>query len=86
VLAFAGEGLAIWGFASGIDAALNGAGNGPGASIIIFFVGSAVLVVALVLAMVALMRSRAKTLPIVAISVALLPIAALIVFALANRR
>jgi ABC-type Na+ efflux pump permease subunit len=86
VLAVAGAGLAFGGFVSGIDAALNGSGSGPGASIIIFFVGSAVLVAALVLAIVALVRSHAKALPIVAISVGLLPIAALIVIALANRR
>jgi uncharacterized membrane protein len=86
VLAVVGSALAVWGFVSGIDAALNGAGRGPGASIITFFVGSGVLIVALVLAIVALMRSRAKTLPIVAISVGLLPIATLMVIALANRR
>ncbi|MDQ1598096.1 MAG: hypothetical protein QOI70_1520 [Microbacteriaceae bacterium] len=86
VLAVMGAGLAIWGFVSGIDAALNGAGRGPGLSIITFFVGSAVLILALVLAIIALMRSHAKTLPIVAISVGLLPIAGLIVIALANRR
>lgn len=84
-LAVVGVGLAIWGFVSGIDATLNGAGT-IGLSIVIFYVGSGVLLVALVLAIIGLVRSQAKTVPTIALAVCLIPIAAIIVIALANRR
>ena len=84
-LAVVGVGLGIWGFVSGIDATLNGAGA-IGTSIVIFYVGSAVLVVALVLAIVGLVRSEQKAVPTVALAVCLIPIAAIIVIALAYRR
>jgi hypothetical protein len=84
-LAVVGVGLAIWGFVAGIDATLNGAGA-IGTSIVIFYVGSAVLVVALVLAIVGLVRSEQKVVPTVALAVCLIPIAAIIVIALAYRR
>lgn len=84
-LAVVGVGLAVWGFVAGIDATLNGAGA-IGTSIVIFYVGSAVLFVALVLAIIGLVRSEAKTVPTVALAVCLIPIAAIIVIALATRR
>ena len=84
-LAVVGVGLAIWGFVAGIDATLNGAGA-IGTSIVIFYVGSAVLFVALVLAIIGLVRSEAKTVPTVALAVCLIPLAAIIVIALADRR
>jgi hypothetical protein len=76
-LAVVGVGLAIWGFVSGIDATLNGAGA-IGTSIVIFYVGSGVLLVALVLAIIGLVRSTSKFVPTVALAVCLI--------ALANRR
>lgn len=84
-LAVVGVGLAVWGFVSGIDATLNGAGA-IGTSIVIFYVGSGVLLVALVLAIIGLVRSRAKTVPTIALLVCLIPIAVIIVIALADRR
>ena len=84
-LAVVGVGLGIWGFVSGIDATLNGAGA-IGTSIVIFYVGSAVLFVAMVLAIIELVRSGAKTVPTVALAVCLIPIAAIIAIALAYRR
>ena len=84
-LAVVGVGLAIWGFVSGIDATLNGSGT-IGTSIVIFYVGSAVLLVALVLAIIGLVRSESKVVPTVALAVCLIPIAAIIVIALAYRR
>ncbi len=84
-LAVVGVGLAIWGFVAGIDATLTGAGA-IGTSIVIFYVGSAVLFVAMVLAIIGLVRSGAKTVPTVALAVCLIPIAAIIVIALAYRR
>lgn len=84
-LAVVGLGLAIWGFVSGIDATLNGAGV-IGTSIVIFYVGSGVLLVSLVLGIIGLVRSQAKTVPTIALALCLIPIAAIIVIALANRR
>ncbi len=86
VLAVVGAAVGYWGFVSGIDYALNGSGGGPGPSIIVFFVGAALSVAAVVLAIVGLMRSSRKTLPTIALVIGLLPIGALIVAALANRR
>ena len=86
VLAVVGAAVGYWGFVSGIDYALNGSGGGPGPSIIVFFVGAALSVAAVVLAIVGLMRSSRKTLPTIALVIGLLPIGALIVTALANRR
>jgi len=84
-LAVVGVGLAIWGFVAGIDETLNGAGA-IGTSIVIFYVGSSVLLVALVLAIIGLVRSESKTVPTVALAVCLIPLAAIIVIALAYRR
>jgi hypothetical protein len=84
-LAVVGVGLAIWGFVAGIDETLNGAGA-ISTSIVIFYVGSSVLFVALVLAIIGLVRSESKTVPTVALAVCLIPIAAMIVIALAYRR
>lgn len=86
VLAVVGLGLAIWGFVSGIDATLNSVAHGPSTSIVIFFVGSAVLVVALILAIIGLVRSHEKMVPSIALVVSLIPIAGLVVFVLAYRR
>lgn len=85
VLAIVGVGLAIWGFVSGIDATLGSSGS-LGTSIVIFYVGSSILFVSLVLAIIGLVRSHEKTVPTIALAVSLLPIAAFIVIALANRR
>lgn len=84
-LAVVGVGLAIWGFVSGIDATLNG-GGAIGTSIVIFYVGSAVLFVSLVLAIIGLVRSEAKIVPTIALAMTLIPIAVIIVIALAYRR
>ena len=59
-LAVVGVGLAIWGFVAGIDATLNSAGAIV-TSIVIFYVESAVLLMATVLAIVGLVRPGAKT-------------------------
>lgn len=85
VLAVVGVGLAIWGFVSGIDATLHDLSKGPGTSIVIFYVGSALLVVALILAVIGLVRSHEKVVPTAALVVSTIPIAVIIVGALAYR-
>ncbi|MET4782563.1 hypothetical protein [Glaciihabitans sp. UYNi722] len=85
LLAVVGAATGYWGFVSGIDYALTGSG-GPGPSIIVFFVGAGLSVAAVVLAIIGLVLSSRKALPTVALVIGLLPIAALIVGALFNRR
>ncbi|MBK4346186.1 hypothetical protein [Lacisediminihabitans changchengi] len=83
VLAIVGAGLGYGGFISGVDAALGG--RLSDASIVIFYVGTGLLVVAVVLSIVGLLRTSAKVLSTVALVVALIPIAGLIVAALGAR-
>jgi hypothetical protein len=86
VLAVVGGVVGYFGFVSGIDFALNGSGRGPGSSIIIFFAGAGIMLAAVILAVIALLRGGAKVIATIALVVALLPIAGLIVTALASRR
>ncbi len=83
VLAIVGAGLGFGGFVTGVDAALGG--RPAGASIIIFYVGAALLVVAVVLAILGLLRTSAKVLSTIALAVGILPITGLIVAALGAR-
>ncbi len=83
VLAIVGAGLGFGGFVTGVDAAL--AGREPGASIIIFYVGAGLLLVAVVLAILGLLRTSAKVLSTIALAVGILPITGLIVAALGAR-
>ncbi len=83
VLATVGAGLGFGGFVTGVDASL--AGRTPGASIIIFYVGSGLLLVAVVLAILGLLRTTAKVLSTVALVVGILPITGLIVAVLGAR-
>lgn len=85
VLAVAGGVVGYIGFVTGIDASLAGDGR-PGLSIVVFFVGVFVLLLAVVLALVALLRTGAKLLATIALVLGLLPIAGLLVFALSFRR
>jgi len=83
VLAIVGAGLGFGGFISGVDAALDG--RFSDASIVIFYVGTGLLVAAVVLAILGLLRTGAKVLSTIALAVALIPIAGLIVAALGAR-
>lgn len=71
--AVVGTVLAAVGFYTGIIAALDGSGSGAGLSMVVFFVGLALNLVAIVLAIVTLVRNGRRLLPVVAIAVALLP-------------
>ncbi len=86
VLAIVGGAVGYFGFVSGIDYALNGSGGGPGSSIIIFYVGAAIELVAVVLAILALIRTTAKVLSTIALVIGLLPVAGLVVAVLSLRR
>ncbi len=84
VLAVVGGAAGYVGFVGGIDAALAGDGT-PGPDLIVFFAAAAVLLVSVVLALVVLLRTRAKLLATVALVLGLLPIAGLLVVVLALR-
>ena len=71
-------------FVFGIGAALDGSGSGAGFFQVLFILGFALALAAIVMSIVALVRGAAKPLPILAIVVALLPFAGLLVVYLAN--
>jgi uncharacterized membrane protein len=83
VLGVVGVGAAFAGFITGVDASL--AGRAPGASIIVFYVGAGLLLVAVVLAIIGLLRTSAKVLSTIALAVGILPVTGLIVAALGAR-
>ena len=65
--------LAVVGFYAGIIAALNGGGNGAGVWLVVMFVGLLLDLIAIVLAIVTLVRGGSRRLPIATIAVALIP-------------
>lgn len=71
--AVVGTVLAIVSFYTGIVAALDASGSGAGLAMVFFFVGLALDLAAIVLAIVTLVRQGRRLLPIVAIAVALVP-------------
>ena len=84
VAAIVGAGLTVWGFLAGIDSALNGGGSGPSPVFLaMFFVGAALVLVALVWSIVRLARGRSRVLSALALVVSLLPIAAVVILRLA---
>lgn len=71
-------------FLFGISAALAGDGSGAWLFQVLFFVGLALALAAVIIAIVRLLRGAAKPLPIVTIVVGLLPFAGVLVLYLAN--
>lgn len=84
IVAIVGVALVPVSFVLGLDAAFSG--NGTGASIftVLFFTGLAMALVALVVAIVLLVRGAGKVLPIATIIVALLPFAGVLALYLVN--
>ncbi len=71
--AIVGTLLAVGGFYGSIIAALVDSGSGAGITLVLFFVGLALDLAAIVLAIVTLVRNGRRRLPVVAIAVALVP-------------
>lgn len=71
--AVVGTVLAVVGFYSSIIAALDGGGSGAGLALVLFLVGLALDLVAIVLAIVTIIRDHRRVLPLIAIGVALIP-------------
>ena len=65
--------LAVVGFYAGIIAALDGSGNGAGVWLVVMFVGLLLDLIAIVLAVITLVRGSRERLPIATIAVALIP-------------
>lgn len=85
VAAIVGAGLIVWAFLAGIDAALNGAGEGAAIWTVLFFVGAILVVAAMVLSLYRLVTGGSKILAWSTIMVAIIPMTATL-FLLATSR
>lgn len=72
--AIVGTLLTLGGFVASILAALVDSGTGAGVTLVIFFVGIALDLIAIVLAIVTLVRNGRRVIPVVAIAIALVPL------------
>jgi hypothetical protein len=79
----AGGILTVVGFLGGIDAALNGSGNGAVLFTVLFFLGGVLVLAGLITGIVCLVRGKHRVLAVVTIVLALLPIIGAIVLRLA---
>jgi len=77
-----GAGMA-WNFVNGVNAALDGSGNGAGLFVVLFLVSAALVLAALVISIVCLVRGKARGVSGVALIVSLVPIVAVIVLRIA---
>ena len=83
LLAVVGGAAMAWSFVVGVNVALDSSGSGAGPFIVVFLIGAAAVLVALVLAIVGLVRKRSRVLSVIAIVIALLPIAGVVVLRIA---
>jgi hypothetical protein len=83
LLAVLGTAAMAWSFVVGIDAALDGSGSGAGPYTVVFLIAAAAVVLALILAIVGLVRRRARVLSVITILVALIPIVGVVVLRVA---
>lgn len=79
----AGGILTVIGFLGGIDAALNGSGNGGTLYTILFVLGGLLVLAGLITGIVCLVRGKHRVIAVVTIVLALLPIIGAIVLRLA---
>lgn len=82
VAVIVGIGLMVWSFLNGIAAALDGSGNGSLAYQVVFIAAAVLVLIALVIAVINLVRGNSRVLAIVTIIVAFLPIIAVIILAI----
>jgi hypothetical protein len=79
----AGGILTVVGFLGGIDAALNGSGNGAALFTVLFFLGGVLVLAGLITGIVCLVRGKHRVIAGVTIVLALLPLIGAIVLRLA---
>lgn len=84
ILAVAGAGLMVWGFLAGIDAALNAGGSGAGPFIVIYLIGAALVLAAIIIAVRGLLTRNSVGLSWVALVIALLPVIASVILWIAQ--
>ena len=75
--------LTVVGFLGGIDAALNGSGNGAVLYTVLFFLGGLLVLAGLIIGVVCLIRGKHRVLSVVTIVLALLPVIGAVVLRLA---
>jgi hypothetical protein len=83
LLAVIGAAGMAWSFVNGVNAALDGSGNGATPFVVVFLVAAAAVVVALILGIVGLVRGRSRVLSAIAVVVALIPGVAVIILRIA---
>jgi hypothetical protein len=83
VAVIAGGILTVVGFLGGIDAALNGSGNGAALFTILFFLGGVLVLAGLITGIVCLVRGKHRVISVVTIVLALLPLIGALVLRLA---
>jgi hypothetical protein len=81
VAAIVGIGLMAWSFTTGIGAALSGSGSGSLAYQVIFIGAAGLVLASLVIAVINLVKGRARALSAVTIAVAFVPIIAVVILA-----
>ena len=81
LLGIVGTVLIGWSFLTGISAALDGASDGTSVYVALFFIGVGLVLVAIVFAIVGLVRRAQLTLSIIGLIVALLPALLVLVIA-----
>ncbi len=84
LLAVVGAAGMSWGFVAGISAALDAGGSGATPFVVVFFVGAALVLVALVVSIVCLVRGLARGIAGLALVVALAPIVVVVILRLVN--
>ena len=77
-----GAGMA-WNFVNGVNAALDGSGNGAGLFVVLFLISAVLVLAALIISIVCLVRGKARGISGLALVVALLPIIGVIVLRIA---
>jgi hypothetical protein len=83
--AIVGTLLTIGGFSASIVAALVDSGSGAGVTLVVFLVGIALDLAGIVLAVVTLVRSGRRRVPVIAIAVALIPALVIALLAISVR-
>jgi len=83
--AVVGTVLAIVGFYTGILAALDGSGSGAGIALVLFFVGIALNLGAIVLAALSFAKRGRRIVPVIAIAIAVMPLLVIAMLAISAR-
>ena len=84
LLGVAGTAVMAFAFVNGIPAALDGSGNGATLYVVLFLVGAALALVAIILGLVGLVRGGHRVLSALSVLIGLLPVVLMIVIWVVN--